>query len=148
MTLSKGCPKRTPLPIILEDFLPERFVEIYVAPCYAIHDHLEGESDEEKTLDYAQIIFGDDDLLLDPTSHNRLLFMAGYVKEQRVNRILLDGGSAVNILPLQTLKKLDIPTEDLSQSRLMIQGFKQGGQREIGTLRLNLMMDDMSTSAL
>lgn len=44
-----------------------------------------------------------------------------------MNQILLDGGSSINILPLQMLKEFDIPSEQLSQSRLIIQGFNQGG---------------------
>ncbi|KAL0453631.1 UNVERIFIED_CONTAM: hypothetical protein Slati_1341200 [Sesamum latifolium] len=46
------------------------------------------------------ITFTDEDLLLSSKPHNRPLFVAGYVCEQKVNRILVDGGSAVNILPL------------------------------------------------
>ncbi|KAL0302412.1 UNVERIFIED_CONTAM: hypothetical protein Scaly_3033400, partial [Sesamum calycinum] len=45
------------------------------------------------------ITFTDEDLLLGSKPHNRPLFVAGYVREQKVNRILIDGGSAVNILP-------------------------------------------------
>ncbi|KAL0446182.1 UNVERIFIED_CONTAM: hypothetical protein Slati_1746100 [Sesamum latifolium] len=46
------------------------------------------------------IIFTDEDLLLGSKPHNRPLFVAGYAREQNVNRILIDGGSAVNILPV------------------------------------------------
>ncbi|KAL0411540.1 UNVERIFIED_CONTAM: hypothetical protein Slati_3743700 [Sesamum latifolium] len=42
----------------------------------------------------------DEDLFLVSKPHNRLLFVAGYAREQKVNRILIDGGFAVNILPL------------------------------------------------
>ncbi|KAI3470776.1 hypothetical protein Pfo_027439 [Paulownia fortunei] len=37
-------------------------------------------------------------------------------------------GSAVNILPLRTLKELGISMDELANSRLMIQGFNQGGK--------------------
>ncbi|KAL0291836.1 UNVERIFIED_CONTAM: hypothetical protein Sangu_3260500 [Sesamum angustifolium] len=66
------------------------------------------------------ITFIDEDLLLGSKSHNRHLFVAGYVREQKVNRILIDGGSVVNILPLRILKELEIPIDELSNSRLMI----------------------------
>ncbi|KAL0352212.1 UNVERIFIED_CONTAM: hypothetical protein Scaly_1609900 [Sesamum calycinum] len=46
------------------------------------------------------ITFTDEDLLLGSKPHNRPLFVAGYVCEQKVNRILIDEGSSVNILPL------------------------------------------------
>lgn len=65
-----------------------------------------------------------------------------------MNRILIDGGSAVNILPLRTLKELEIQMEELSGNRLMIQGFNHEGQRTLGTIRLDLLIDDMSSTAL
>ncbi|KAL0291856.1 UNVERIFIED_CONTAM: hypothetical protein Scaly_2616500 [Sesamum calycinum] len=94
------------------------------------------------------ITFTDEDLFLGSKPHNRPLFVAGYVREQKVNRILIDGGSAVNILPLQILKELGIPIDELSNSRLMIQDFNQGGQRAVGIIRMQLTMEDMVSSAL
>ncbi|KAL0375686.1 UNVERIFIED_CONTAM: hypothetical protein Scaly_0686200 [Sesamum calycinum] len=78
------------------------------------------------------IIFTDEDLLLGSKPHNRPLFVAGYVHEQKVNRILIDEGSAVNILPLRILKELGFLIDELSNSRLMIEGFNQGRQRAVG----------------
>ncbi|KAK4391468.1 hypothetical protein Sango_1924600 [Sesamum angolense] len=57
-------------------------------------------------------------------------------------------GFAVNILPLGILKELEIPIDELSNSRLMIQGFNQGGQWAVGIIRMQLTMDDMVSSAL
>ena len=65
----------------------------------------------------------DDDRLLGSKIHNRPLFVTGYIREQRVNRILIDGGSAINILPLKILKELGISLDELLPSKLMIQGF-------------------------
>ncbi|KAL7152972.1 hypothetical protein ABFS83_04G134500 [Erythranthe nasuta] len=94
------------------------------------------------------ITFADEDLLLGSKPHNRPLFVAGYAREQKLNRILIDGGSAVNILPLHTLKELGISMDELKTSRLMIQGFNQEGQRAFGIIRIELLMDDMLSSAL
>ncbi|XP_071939172.1 uncharacterized protein [Coffea arabica] len=94
------------------------------------------------------IIFTSEDLLLGSTPHNRPLFVTGYANEQKVNRILIDGGSEVNILPLKTLKELGILVDELSNSRLMIQGFNQEGQRALGSLNLEIVIDDMSSRAL
>lgn len=96
----------------------------------------------------SNITFSDKNLLLGSTPHNRPLFIAGYAREQRINRMLLDGGSVVNILPLRAMKELSVTMEELSPSHLMIQGFNQGGQRAIGVLRLDLLIDDMTSSAL
>ncbi|KAL0411047.1 UNVERIFIED_CONTAM: hypothetical protein Slati_3694400 [Sesamum latifolium] len=94
------------------------------------------------------ITFTDEDLLLGSKPHNRPLFMAGYAREQNVNKILINGGSVVNTLPLRTLKELGVPMDELSNSRLMIQGFNQGGQKDIGVIRMELLMNDMVATAL
>ncbi|KAL0448160.1 UNVERIFIED_CONTAM: hypothetical protein Slati_1943900 [Sesamum latifolium] len=114
-----------------------------------IEDELFEKEDSSDTDDcMSTITFIDEDLLLESKPHNRPLFIAGYVCEQKVNRILIDGGSAVNILPLRILKELGIPIDELSNSRLMIQGFNQGGQRAVGIIRLQLTMEDMVSTAL
>ena len=76
----------------------------------------------------AKITFSDDDLLFGDTFHNLPLFITGFTCEKRVNRILVDGGSGINILPILTMKELGVSTTDLIDSRLMIQGFNQGGK--------------------
>ncbi|XP_070008667.1 uncharacterized protein [Nicotiana sylvestris] len=73
--------------------------------------------------------------------------MVGYVIERRINKILIDDGYAVNILPIRIMKELGISTEELSESRLMIQGFNQGGQRAIGAINLEITMGDMQSTA-
>ncbi|KAH7843453.1 hypothetical protein Vadar_016805 [Vaccinium darrowii] len=52
------------------------------------------------------LAFIDEDLQLGSELHNRPLFVSGYIKEQNVGRILIDGGSVVNIMPKFTMKKL------------------------------------------
>ncbi|KAL0453380.1 UNVERIFIED_CONTAM: Transposon Tf2-12 polyprotein [Sesamum latifolium] len=77
-----------------------------------IEDELLEKEDSSDTDDcMSTITFIDEDLLLGSKPHNRPLFVVGYVREQKVNRILIDGGSAVNILPLRILKELGIPIE-------------------------------------
>ena len=76
----------------------------------------------------AKITFSDDDLLFGDIFHNCPLFIEGFMRDKRVNRILVDGGSGINILPILTMKELGVSTTDLIDSRLMIQGFNQGGK--------------------
>ncbi|XP_049359184.1 uncharacterized protein LOC125823856 [Solanum verrucosum] len=87
------------------------------------------------------------DLLFGETLHNRPLYMVGHVLEKKINKILIDEGSGVNILPIHTLKELGITTGELSESRLLIQGFNQGGQRSIGSIKLEIHMEDLRSSA-
>ena len=67
-----------------------------------------------------KISFNDEDLLLGLKLHNRPLFIKGYVDEKMVNRIFVDDGSTINILPLKTMKELGIPMDELFPSHLMI----------------------------
>jgi hypothetical protein len=76
------------------------------------------------------------------------LFIKGYVDEKMVNRILVDDGSTVNILPLKTMKELAIPMDELFLSHLMSQGFIKGGQNAIRKIRLAIQMEDMKFNAL
>ncbi|XP_070040997.1 uncharacterized protein [Nicotiana tomentosiformis] len=73
--------------------------------------HQEVNTCEEK------VTFTNDDLLLGDTLHNRPLYPVGYMRDKRVNRILVDGGSSVNILPILTVKELGIPMNELLESR-------------------------------
>ncbi|KAL0396286.1 UNVERIFIED_CONTAM: hypothetical protein Scaly_0077000 [Sesamum calycinum] len=72
----------------------------------------------------------------------------GLIQEQRVNLILVDGGSAINIIPKSTMKKLGMTSEDLSHTRLTIQGFDQGTQRAVGMTRLDFTMGELKVSTL
>ncbi|KAH0641873.1 hypothetical protein KY285_032739 [Solanum tuberosum] len=75
-----------------------------------------------------KITFTDKDLLFGETLHNHPLYMAGHMLEKKINRILIEEGSGVNILPIHTLKELDTTTGELSESRLLKQEFNQGGR--------------------
>ena len=69
---------------------------------------------------HGKITFTNKDLLLGSKSHNRPLFVSSYIREEKVSRILIDDGSAVNIISKMTMKHLGISTEELSKSRLVI----------------------------
>ena len=66
------------------------------------------------------LTFTDEDLLLGSKPHNRPLYVYGYAREQKINRILIDGGSVVNILPKMTMRRLGLTMEELSHSHLVI----------------------------
>ncbi|WMV19001.1 hypothetical protein MTR67_012386 [Solanum verrucosum] len=72
----------------------------------------------------------------------------GCIQEQHLNRILINGGSAVNIMPKVVSKKLRISIDKLSKSNLTIQGFNQGGQQSIGKIRVGLSIGDVKSNTL
>ena len=94
------------------------------------------------------LTFIDEDLLLGFKPHNRPLYVSGYAREQKIDRILIDGGSAVNILPKMTMRRLGLTMEELSHSRLVIQGFNQGGERVIGMIHLELIIGELTSNVL
>ena len=50
------------------------------------------------------LTFTDKDLLLSSKPHNHPLYVSGYAHEQKIDRNLIDEGSAVNILPKMTMR--------------------------------------------
>ncbi|KAG9458146.1 hypothetical protein H6P81_002654 [Aristolochia fimbriata] len=101
-----------------------------------------------KEVHSTSISFKETDMLLGEKSHNRPLFVSRAIKDRWINRILLDSGSAVNILPIRTLKNVGLVANDLQASSLMIQGFNQEGQRALGTIKLELLIGDMTSHVL
>ena len=67
-----------------------------------------------------KMTFVDEDLLLGFKPHNRPPFVSGYIRGERVSRILINDGSAVNIMPKGTMRRLGISMEELSKSQLVI----------------------------
>jgi hypothetical protein len=55
---------------------------------------------------HSKITFTDEGLLLGSKPHNRLLFVSCYICEEKVSRILIDDGSAVNIMSKVTMNAL------------------------------------------
>ena len=94
------------------------------------------------------LTFTNEDLLLGSKPHNRPLYVSGYAREQKIDRILIDGGSVVNILPKMTMRQLGLTMEELSHSRLVIQGFNQGGQCVIGIIHLELIIGELTSNVL
>ncbi|KAJ0082172.1 hypothetical protein Patl1_11122 [Pistacia atlantica] len=66
----------------------------------------------------ALITFTDDYLQPGLIKHNRPLFISGYLNGLEITRIMIDGGSAVNLLPLRMLKRLGIAIQRLAPSNL------------------------------
>jgi len=62
------------------------------------------------------ITFSNDDPLLGSKPHNHPLFITGYIKKQKVKRILVDEGFATDIMLKSTMNDLEIAVDDLSKS--------------------------------
>ncbi|KAA0065805.1 ty3-gypsy retrotransposon protein [Cucumis melo var. makuwa] len=162
---------RTQCLVTLANFFPTRFLGDHqeenpgVVACHAINANEEESiplrSLEEEGVSKDLSRFNVDDLLSLPQETKTIFINAllnsaassssaptATYEKQRVDRILFDNGSAVNIMPKSTMRQLGILMEELSNSKLVIQGFNQGSQRVIGMIRLELIIDDLKASAL
>jgi hypothetical protein len=135
-----------------------RRIENVLVACYHVDEEktytkpvMKENHDDSSNLSHGvcrtEISFNNEDSLLGSKLYNQSLFIKGYVDEKMMNRILVDDGSAVNILPLKTMKELGIPMDELFPSHLMIQSFNPGGQNTIGKIRLAIHMEDMKFNA-
>jgi hypothetical protein len=91
------------------------------------------------------MIFNDEDLLLGNKKHNMPLFMFGDIDDLPINHIMVDSGSAINLLLLCTLKKIGYSQRDLSRSNVVIQGFNQARQEAVGMISLVLKLEKFMT---
>ncbi|XP_062076034.1 uncharacterized protein LOC133780178 [Humulus lupulus] len=103
---------------------------------------------EMHTSCMACITFDDKDRQLGAALHNRPLYVTGMVANVRVSRIMLDCGSAVNVLPLKTLRDVGLHPRQLSPSPLTIQGFNQVGEKVWGSITLKVEIGELNSEAL
>lgn len=89
---------------------------------------LTGGKPKTNTSCMATITFTDEDLQLGSRPHNRPLYVTRYMLEHKIQHILFDCGFTVNRIPIHTMRQIGISIDELARSKLMIQGFNQGGQ--------------------
>ncbi|CAL8989853.1 unnamed protein product [Prunus brigantina] len=151
--------KRIPAPLSVYDALQmsrelrEALVMALMSPdlyksCFKSADVHTTETSKFCASCMAAITFGEDDFLLGSKSHNRPLYVTGEVGGTTINRILLDCGSAVNLIPLKTLHAIGMSARQLSPSMLTIQGFNQLGQKAMGSIALQMEIGDLYSDAL
>ena len=97
---------------------------------------------------YDTVTFTDEDLLLGSKPHNPPHFISGYVKEHKVNCMLVDGGSAISIMPKSTMTTINIKVGEMSRSRTLIQGFNQGRQNNMGMVRVKMTIGELKLSTI
>ncbi|KAH7853285.1 hypothetical protein Vadar_000919 [Vaccinium darrowii] len=82
------------------------------------------------------VAFGDEDMYAETLDHNRPLFITGFVLNTEISRVMVDGGSAVNLLPKRALGMIGVRLSQLRPCHLVIQGFNQNEQRPMGKIKL------------
>ena len=69
-----------------------------------------------------------------PVKHRHLkaLYMKCLVDGKPMNKMLVDGGASVNLMPYTTFRKLGKGPEDLMETDMMLKGFKSNTSKTQG----------------
>ena len=70
----------------------------------------------------------------------KALYLRGYINGQLVNRMMVDTGAAVNIMPYSTLRRLGRSTEDLIKTNVTLNDFNGQSSETQGVLNVELTM--------
>ena len=70
----------------------------------------------------------------------KALYLQGYINGQLVNRMMIDTGAAVNIMPYSTLRRLGRSAEDLIKANVTLNDFNCRPSETQGVLNVELTM--------
>jgi len=81
---------------------------------------------------------------VDDDNHNRPLYIEGNIGAAHLRRVLIDSGSAVNILPVRSLTRAGYTINDLEPTEVVICGFNNHGTAALGSITLKIKMSTFS----
>ncbi|XP_070032585.1 uncharacterized protein [Nicotiana tomentosiformis] len=93
-----------------------------------------------KVLESHKITFHEDELPPERLSHNRALYITVQFEDKFIVRVLIDGGSSLNICPLTTLKRLGKGLHEIRAGRMNAKDFDGSQRATIGEINLSLQM--------
>jgi hypothetical protein len=98
---------------------------------------------DRKELPVAQLDFGPWPVIFEKPQeknykHLKALYLKGYIKGHPVNKMLVDTGAAVNIMPYSLLHRLGCSAEDLIKTNIMLSGFNGQTLEAQGILNMDL----------
>jgi hypothetical protein len=98
---------------------------------------------DRKELPVAQLDFGPWPLIFEKPReknyrHLKALYLKGYINGYPVNKMLVDTGAAVNIMPYSVLRRLGHSTEDLIKTNVMLSDFNVQASEAQGVLNVDL----------
>ncbi|XP_070049814.1 uncharacterized protein [Nicotiana tomentosiformis] len=93
-----------------------------------------------QVLERHKITFHEDELPPEGLSHNRSLHITVQSEDKFIARVLIDGGSSLNICPLTTLKRLGKGLYEIRMGSMNVKAFDGSQRATIGEINLNLQM--------
>ena len=95
--------------------------------------------------DKREISFDEDDREYVLTPHHDGLVITMFVSNHFVRRILIDGGSSVNIILLETLNKMNIPDSKIIRRSSVLVGFSGETKNTIGEIKLPIYIEGVNS---
>jgi hypothetical protein len=104
---------------------------------------LEFYAPERKELPVVQLDFGPRPVIFEKPreknyKHLKALYLKGYINGHLVNKMLVDSGAAVNIMPYSVLRRLGCSVEDLIKTNVTFSDFNGQTSEAQGVLNVDL----------
>ncbi|XP_070022242.1 uncharacterized protein [Nicotiana sylvestris] len=93
-----------------------------------------------QVLECHNIIFHEDEIPPEGLNHNRSLHITMQFENKFIARVLVDGGSSLNIYPLDTLKRLDKGFHEIRVGNMNVKAFNGSQRATIAEINLFLQM--------
>ncbi|XP_070009922.1 uncharacterized protein [Nicotiana sylvestris] len=93
-----------------------------------------------QVLESHKITFHEDELPPEGLGHNKALHITVQCEDYFITKILIDGGSSLNICPLVTLKKLGKGLHEIKDGAINVKAFDGSQRSTIGEISLCLQM--------
>jgi hypothetical protein len=81
-------------------------------------------------------------------SHLKPLFIQAKVNDVGVNKVLVDGGAAVNLLPQFLLKKIGLSEFDLKPHNVILSNYEGKSGSSFGAVEIDLVVGTVRRSTL
>ncbi|XP_062213734.1 uncharacterized protein LOC133914699 [Phragmites australis] len=91
-----------------------------------------------------EISFSEEDKMVETNNHNRPLYIEGNIGSAHLRRVLIDPGSAVNLLPIRSLTRAGYTMDDLEPTSVVICGYDSNGSKALGSITVKLQMSTFS----
>ena len=93
-----------------------------------------------KALKSHTITFHEDELPPEGLSHHKALHIIVQCEDYFITRVLIDGGSSLNICPLLTLRTLGKGLHEIKDGAINVKAFDDSQRSTIGEISLCLQM--------
>jgi hypothetical protein len=98
---------------------------------------------DHKELPVAQLDFGPHPVIFEKPreknyKHLKALYLKGYINDHLVNKMLVDTGAVVNIMPYSVLRRLGRSAEDLIKTNITLSNFNGQASEAQGVLNVDL----------